>query len=174
MESSLFVRQSFFWFRFFMAMLGLLLIVASNLLTPPRTGQLAAMILLAGFAALLWNFPFDLLGDKATLVAAITVAMGLIFGPAQVSIAATGGILIGLTIGRAYPGEQAKPGIVQDVLAALFQIGVIISALSLAWLVYAWLLTSGQGIGLASSAALLVYALIHGVLLSFDGLLRRA
>jgi signal transduction histidine kinase len=172
-KSSTFVRQGFFWFRFFVAMLGLLLIVGSNLLTPPRTGQLTAMLLLAGFAALLWNFPFELLGEKATLVAAITVAMGLIFGPAQVSIAATGGILIGLTIRRACSGEQAKPGIVQDVLAALFQIGVIISALALTWLVYAWLLTAGQGIGLASSAALLIYALIHGVLLLFDGLLRR-
>jgi len=62
---------------------------------------------------------------------------------------------------------------VQDVLDGLFQIGVINSALIPASLVYAGMNASGQGIGLATGTALLVYALLHGVLLFFDGWLQQ-
>ena len=168
-----FISRNVFWFRLAVAMIGLLLTVGSNLLSPPKTGQLAAMLLLAGFAALLWNLPFELFGGKSNLVAPIAVACGLLFSPAQVSIAVTGGIIIGLAIGRAYPGGPEKPGVTQDVLAALFQSGAIISALIPAWFVYAWLLDSGLGIGLASCTALLVFALLHGLLLSIDIRLRQ-
>ena len=171
--SAIFVSRKVFWFRLCVAVIGLVLIVLSNLLSPPRTGQLAAMLLVAGFAALLWNFPFDLLGDKGSLIAAISAACGLLYGPAQVSIAITGGILIGLTIRRAYPGEQEKLGVAQDVLAALFQAGAIMAALIPAWLVYTWILSSVKAIELASCTALLVFALLHGALLLLDGWLRQ-
>ena len=181
------------WYRFFLLVLGILLILGSAWLLPagdfqllpPAGFQWLIALLIFPFIVITSAFPLVVLGERISLAPVLTlglsalsfVALG-IASPAAAGVAGSGAILLGglvsFGIGRLRPGS-VRPGRPSIGFSGItLQIGALNSALALAFFAFvrSVQVTTQTGWG-QTWTFMLVFALAHSLILVIDAILRR-
>jgi PAS domain S-box-containing protein len=173
------------WYRLAVISLSLILLLGSTFFAPPmnvRWGFLFVAVLLGTFQII---FPFNLFLTEMSLLQAITLGTGLLFGPVSAAWVAVFSILLGYLIRKIRferqllrsAGSWTLPAPLSG-FDAVFMMGVHNTALILAL----WILGSRDGLAgnpalagqiISSVPALLLFGLFHSALLLGDFFLNR-
>ena len=160
------------WYCRIVAVAGVILLLASTWIAPPRPVQLWYMLLMALFVAFQVIFPLNLLSSEANLIHVVTLGGAFLYGPVTACWAATLGIVLGYSV-RWFEdlkwGQTSLPSPMEG-LDTLAMMGIHHIAMLVALPLFGW--WQGISVDLAlqadfaakSIAPLLVFAGLHTIL----------